>query len=156
MLHEEERKDEGVEKWSNWSEFYVLSTAHGSSSSSSNWIWMSWQPHRVTSGQSNSGHKKIHISKHVRTWSCQGDQCHVHLKTVLVYKPILKLNPQKPVQTQIYIFTYIRKNQTHLRGRSSSSRKRGVSVTHPQCLGLSFRVSSSPVRLILPITLLRQ
>ena len=31
--------------------------------SSSNWILMSCQPHRVTSGQSNSGHKQIHISK---------------------------------------------------------------------------------------------
>ena len=34
-----------------------------SSSSSSNWILMSCQPHRVTSGQSNSGHKQIHIFK---------------------------------------------------------------------------------------------
>ena len=33
-----------------------------SSSSSSNWILMSCQPHRITSGQSNSGHKQIHIS----------------------------------------------------------------------------------------------
>ena len=33
------------------------------SSNSSNWILMSCQPHRVTSGQSNSGHKQIHISK---------------------------------------------------------------------------------------------
>ena len=32
-------------------------------SSGSNWILMSCQPHRVTSGQSNSGHKQIHISK---------------------------------------------------------------------------------------------
>ena len=31
--------------------------------SSSNWILMSCQPHRVTSGHSNSGHKQIHISK---------------------------------------------------------------------------------------------
>jgi len=31
--------------------------------SSSNWILMSCQPHRVTSGQSNSGHKQIHSSK---------------------------------------------------------------------------------------------
>ena len=29
----------------------------------SNWIGMSCQPHSVTSGQSNSGHKHIHISK---------------------------------------------------------------------------------------------
>ena len=34
-----------------------------SSSSSSNWILVSCQPHRVTSGQSNSGHNQIHISK---------------------------------------------------------------------------------------------
>ena len=33
------------------------------SSSSSGWILMSCQPHRVTSGQSNSGHKQIHSSK---------------------------------------------------------------------------------------------
>ena len=33
------------------------------SGGSSNWILMSCQPHRVTSGQSNSGHKQIHISK---------------------------------------------------------------------------------------------
>ena len=32
-------------------------------SSSSNWILMSCQPHRVTSGKSNSGHKQIHILK---------------------------------------------------------------------------------------------
>ena len=31
--------------------------------SSSNWILMSCQPHRVTPGKSNSGHKQIHISK---------------------------------------------------------------------------------------------
>ena len=31
--------------------------------SSSNWILMSCQPQRVTSWQSNSGHKQIHISK---------------------------------------------------------------------------------------------
>ena len=31
--------------------------------SSSNWILPSCQPHRVTSGQSNSGHKQIHIFK---------------------------------------------------------------------------------------------
>ena len=36
---------------------------NGLCSSSSNWILMSCQPHRVTSGQSNSGHKQIHISK---------------------------------------------------------------------------------------------
>ena len=34
-----------------------------SSSSTSNLILMSCQSHRVTSGQSNSGHKQIHISK---------------------------------------------------------------------------------------------
>ena len=32
-------------------------------SSSSNWILMSCQPYRVTSEQSNSGHKQIYISK---------------------------------------------------------------------------------------------
>ena len=32
-------------------------------SSSCNWILMSCQPHRVTSGQSNSGHKQRNISK---------------------------------------------------------------------------------------------
>ena len=39
------------------------SSSNSSSSSSSSWILMSCQPHRVTSGQSNSGHKQIHISK---------------------------------------------------------------------------------------------
>ena len=39
------------------------SSSSSSSSRSSNWILMSCQPHRVTSGQSNSGHKQIHISK---------------------------------------------------------------------------------------------
>ena len=34
----------------------------GSSSSNLNWILMSRQPHRFTSGQSNSGHKQIYIS----------------------------------------------------------------------------------------------
>ena len=41
----------------------LLLSSRLSSSSSSNWILMSCQPHRVTSGQSNSGHKQIHISK---------------------------------------------------------------------------------------------
>ena len=35
---------------------------------SSNWILMSSQPHRVTSGQPNSGHKRIHISKTLLTY----------------------------------------------------------------------------------------
>ena len=39
------------------------SSSDSSSSSSSNWILMCCQPHRVTSGQSNSGHKQIHTSK---------------------------------------------------------------------------------------------
>ena len=43
-------------------------------SSSSNWILISCQPHRVTSGQSNSGHKQIHISElfsHINPLSSQ-------------------------------------------------------------------------------------
>ena len=40
-----------------------VSSSSSSSSSSDNWILMSCQPHRVTSGQSNSGHKQIHTSK---------------------------------------------------------------------------------------------
>ena len=45
--------------------FYVFgssqrSSSSSSSSSSSNWILMSCQPHRVTPGQSNSGHKEMH------------------------------------------------------------------------------------------------
>ena len=35
----------------------------GSGGSSSNWILMACQPDRATSGQSNSGHKQMHISK---------------------------------------------------------------------------------------------
>ena len=50
-LAEEEKKEE------------TIKTERPRGSSSSNWILMSWQPHRVTSGQSNSGHKQIHISK---------------------------------------------------------------------------------------------
>ena len=42
--------------------YYVLCPDH-QFSSSSNWILMSCQPYRVTPGQSNSGHKQIHISK---------------------------------------------------------------------------------------------
>ena len=41
----------------------MYASANKSTTSSSNWILMSCQPHRVTSGQSNSGHKQIHISK---------------------------------------------------------------------------------------------
>ena len=40
-----------------------LYSSSSSSSSSSSRILMSCQSHRVTSGQSNSGHKQIHISK---------------------------------------------------------------------------------------------
>ena len=39
------------------------SSSSSNSNSSSNWILMSCQPYRVTSEQSNSGHKQIHISK---------------------------------------------------------------------------------------------
>ena len=42
---------------------YIQATVTHSSSTSSNWILMTCQPHRVTAGQSNSGHKQIHISK---------------------------------------------------------------------------------------------
>ena len=43
--------------------FCFTEASSSGSSSSSNWILMSCQPHRVTSGQSISGHKQIHISK---------------------------------------------------------------------------------------------
>ena len=49
-----------VKKW--W-QHLLLYTDEWNDGSSSNWILMSCQPHRVTSGQSNSGHKQIHISK---------------------------------------------------------------------------------------------
>ena len=42
----------------------ILKNRMGIPSSSSNWILVSCQLHSVTSGQSNSGHKQIHISKH--------------------------------------------------------------------------------------------
>ena len=42
--------------------YYVL-CPDNQFSSSSKWILMSCQPYRVISGQSNSGHKQIHISK---------------------------------------------------------------------------------------------
>ena len=41
----------------------VCTSCFTGSTSSSNWILMSCQPHRVTSEQSNSGHKQIHISQ---------------------------------------------------------------------------------------------
>ena len=44
-------------------EWMKTSEWNSSSSSSTNWILMSCQPHRVTSGQSNLGHKQTHISK---------------------------------------------------------------------------------------------
>ena len=43
--------------------YQLLNKSHTEKPSSSNWILMSRQPHRVTSGKSNSGHKQIHISK---------------------------------------------------------------------------------------------
>ena len=51
------------------------------SSSSSNWILMSCQPHRVTTGQSNSGHKQMHIStlfSHICQVSLQNQSLHKH------------------------------------------------------------------------------
>ena len=56
------------------------------------WILMSCQPHRVTSGQSNSGHKQMHISKlfsHV-----------YHLSVKSVYKTNHK--PYNKRQIQIF------------------------------------------------------
>ena len=44
-------------------DMFLCSSSSSSSSSSSNCILMSCQPLKVTSGQSNSGHKQIHISK---------------------------------------------------------------------------------------------
>ena len=52
--------------WTNYIWIHISKMIPGpknSSSSNGNWILMSCQPHRVTSGQSNSCHKQIHISK---------------------------------------------------------------------------------------------
>ena len=63
---------------------------------SSSWILMSCQPHRVTSGQSNLGHKQIHISKLVS---------HIYISTVCQ----VSLQNQSLRKHK----TYIRKHQTH-------------------------------------------
>ena len=57
---------------------------HSVTISSSNWILMSCQPHRFTSGQSNSGHKQIHSSKlfsHISTL-CQVNLQNQHISTL--------------------------------------------------------------------------
>ena len=79
-----------------------------SSTSSSNWIWMSCQPRRVTSGQSNSGHKQIHISKLF---------LHIYKRRVYIYisqpsvKSIYKTNH----------FTNITHSYTNIRHKFSKS-----------------------------------
>ena len=65
--------------------------------SSSNWILMSCQPHRVTSGQSASGHKQIHISKLFS---------HIYISTFCQ----VNLQNQSPHKYK----TYIHKHQTHI------------------------------------------
>ena len=65
-----------------------------SSSSSSNWILMSCQPHSVTPGQSNSGHKQIHIFL---------NSSHIHINP-------LSNQSTKPITSQVYIH----KSQTHI------------------------------------------
>ena len=47
---------------------------------SSNWILMSCQPHRVTSGQSNSGQKQMHISKLLSLLTYISTLCQVSLQ----------------------------------------------------------------------------
>ena len=65
-------------------------------SSSSNWILMSCQPHRVTSGQSDSGHKKIHISK---LFSYISTLCQVNLHNQSLHKHNTYIHKH---QTQIF------------------------------------------------------
>ena len=62
----------------------------------SDWILMSCQPHRVTSGQSNTGHKQIHISNLFS---------HVYQPSV---KSIYKTNHKSKHKT------YIHKHQTQI------------------------------------------
>ena len=64
-----------------------------SSSSSSNWILMSCQLHRVTSGQSNSGHKQTHT--HTYT--------HIYIYQPSV-KSIYKTNHFTNIKNQTRIF----------------------------------------------------
>ena len=88
-------------------------------SSSSNWILMSCQPHWVTSGQSNSGHKQIHISKlcththahshtHTHTHTRTHTHTHTHQPSV---KPIYKTNH----------FTNIKHTYTNIRHKFFNS-----------------------------------
>ena len=69
-----------------------------SSSSGSNWILMSRQPHRVTSGKSNSGHKQIHISK--------------LFSHIYIYQPFVKSIYKTNWQSFHKHKTYIHKHQT--------------------------------------------
>ena len=46
-----------------WQEYSDVEEIPSAPKFISNWILMSCQLHRVTSGQSNSGHKQMHISK---------------------------------------------------------------------------------------------
>ena len=52
---------EGVQSMLQWNKYKTSKSQR--SSNSNNWILMSCQTHRVTSGQSNSGHKQVHVSK---------------------------------------------------------------------------------------------
>ena len=69
-------------------------------SSSRNWILIPCQPHRVTSGQSNSGHKQIHISKLFS---------HIYIQSSV--KSIYKTNHFTNIKHTIW---YIHKHQTQI------------------------------------------
>ena len=75
-----------------------MQTHQTGSSSSSNWILMSCQPHRVTSGQSNSGHKQIHVSKSLSFLTYISTLCQVFSH---IYQPSVK-------SSHIYINPFVK------------------------------------------------
>ena len=67
------------------------------STSSSNWILTSCQPHRVTSGLSNSGHKQIHISETLLTYVSTLCQVNLQNQSLRKHKKCIHKH-----QTQIF------------------------------------------------------
>ena len=62
-------------------------------SSSSNWILMSCQPHRITPRQSNSCHKQIHISKlfsHIYQTQVISKYTFLNSSHIYIYQPSVK------------------------------------------------------------------
>ena len=85
---------------------------------------MSCQPHRVTSGQSNSGHKQIHISKLFS---------HIYQPSV---KSIYKTKSTKPVPMQTQNITYTQCAEQVVSGYGWSVQGRSLVCPCDLCNGL--------------------